>query len=126
MAYKMAGIKNPRREIQFAEVDDMFSYKELQHLEALKLCRRGEAGKLTEEGITQRDGEMPVNVSGGALGMGYPPEVLGLQRVLEIVLQLRCQAGRRQLCDVETGLAQSWRGIPTATGAVAVLSLEVR
>ena len=126
MAYKMAGIKNPRKEIQFAEVDDLFSYKELQHLEALKLCRHGEAGKLTEEGITQRDGEMPVNVSGGALGMGYAPEVLGLQRVLEAVLQLRGQAGRRQLCDVETGLAQSWRGIPTATGAVAVLSREVK
>ena len=126
MAYKMAGIKNPRKEIQFAEVDDLFSYKELQHLEALKLCRHGEAGKLTEEDITQRDGEMPVNVSGGALGMGYAPEVLGLQRVLEAVLQLRGQAGRRQLCDVETGLAQSWRGIPTATGAVAVLSREVK
>ena len=126
MAYKMAGIKNPPKEIQFAEVDDLFSYKELQHLEALKLCRHGEAGKLTEEGITQRDGEMPVNVSGGALGMGYAPEVLGLQRVLEAALQLRGQAGRRQLCDVETGLAQSWRGIPTATGAVAVLSREVK
>ncbi|MGD8506235.1 MAG: thiolase domain-containing protein [Candidatus Bathyarchaeota archaeon] len=126
MAYKTAGIRNPRKEIQFTEVDDMFSYKELQHLEALRLCRRGEAGKLTEEGITQRDGEMPVNVSGGALGMGYAPEVLGLQRVLEAVLQLRGQAGRRQLCDVETGLAQSWRGIPTATGAVAVLSREVK
>jgi acetyl-CoA C-acetyltransferase len=126
MAYKIAGIKNPHREIQFAEVDDMFSYKELQHLEALKLCRPGEAGKLTEEGATRKDGEIPVNVSGGALGMGYAPEVLGLQRTLEVTLQLRDQAGRRQLCDVDTGLAQSWRGVPTATGAVAVLSREVR
>jgi acetyl-CoA C-acetyltransferase len=126
MAYKMAGIKNPRREIQFAEVDDLFSYKELQHLEALKLCRPGEAGTLTEEGATQKDGEMPVNVSGGALGMGYAPEALGLQRVLEAVLQLRGQAGRRQLSNVQTGLAQSWRGIPTATGAVAILSREVQ
>jgi len=126
MAYKMAEVKNPRREIQFAEVDDSFSYKELQHLEALQLCRCGEAGKLTGEGITGINGEMPVNVSGGALGMGYAPEVLGLQRVSEVTLQLRDQAGERQLCDVETGLAQSWRGIPTATGAVAVLSREVK
>ena len=126
MAYKMAEIKNPRKEIQFAEVDDLFSYKELQHLEALKLCRHGEAGRLTEEDITKREGELPVNVSGGALGMGYAPEVLGLQRALEAVLQLRGQAGRRQLCDVETAVAQSWRGIPTATGAVAVLSREVK
>ncbi len=126
MAYKMAGIKNPRKEIQFAEVDDLFSYKELQHLEALKLCRHGEAGTLTGEGITDRDGELPVNVSGGALGMGYAPEVLGLQRALEAVLQLRGQAGRRQLCKSETAVAQSWRGIPTATGAVVVLSREVK
>lgn len=126
MAYKMAGIRNPRKEVHFAEVDDLFSYKELQHLEALKLCRHGEAGKLTEEGTTQRDGELPVNVSGGALGMGYAPEVLGLQRALEAVLQLREQAGRRQLCDVETAVAQSWRGIPTATGAVAVFGREVK
>ncbi|UCB60765.1 MAG: thiolase domain-containing protein [Candidatus Bathyarchaeota archaeon] len=126
MAYKMAGIRNPRKEIHFAEVDDLFSYKELQHLEALKLCRHGEAGRLTEEGMTQRDRELPVNVSGGALGMGYAPEVLGLQRALEAVLQLREQAGRRQLCGVETAVAQSWRGIPTATGAVAVLGREVK
>ncbi len=126
MAYKTAGIKNPSREIQFAEVDDLFSYKELQHLEALKLCRKGEAGKLTEEGVTQNNGEMPVNVSGGALGMGFAPEVLGLQRVLEMVLQMRGQAGRRQLCDAETGVAQSWRGIPTTTGAVAILSREAK
>jgi acetyl-CoA C-acetyltransferase len=125
MAYKTAGIRNPRREIDFAEVDDLFSYKELQHLEALRLCRRGEAGLLTEEGITQKDGELPVNVSGGVLGMGYAPEVCGLQRVLEVVLQLRGEAGKRQLSDIETGVAQSWRGIPTATGAVAVLGLEV-
>lgn len=125
MAYKTAGIRNPGREIDFAEVDDLFSYKELQHLEALRLCRRGEAGLLTEEGITQKDGELPVNVSGGVLGMGYAPEVCGLQRVLEVVLQLRGEAGKRQLSNIETGVAQSWRGIPTATGAVAVLGLEV-
>jgi acetyl-CoA C-acetyltransferase len=125
MAYKTAGIRSPSREIYLAEVDDLFSYKELQHIEALRLCRRGEAGMLIEEGFTQKDGELPVNVSGGVLGMGYAPEVSGLQRVLELVLQLRGQAGKRQLSDVETGLAQSWRGIPTATGAVAVLGLEV-
>ncbi|UCH32637.1 MAG: thiolase domain-containing protein [Candidatus Bathyarchaeota archaeon] len=122
MAYKKAGIMTPSVEVDFAEVDDLFSYKELQHMEALKLCRSGEAGKLTEEGITQLDGYLPINPSGGMLGMGWPLEAAGLQRLQEVVLQLRGQAGNRQLSDVEIGVAQSWRGIPTATGAVAVLS----
>ncbi|MCK4477587.1 thiolase domain-containing protein [Candidatus Bathyarchaeota archaeon] len=122
MAYKKAGINTPSKEVDFAEVDDLFSYKELQHMEALKLCRTGKAGKLTEEGITQIDGYLPINPSGGILGMGWALEASGLQRLLEVVLQLRGEAGSRQLADVEVGVAQSWRGVPTATGAVAVLS----
>ncbi len=122
MAYKMAGIDDPKSVIDFAEVNDLFSYKELQHLEALQLCRCGEAGKLTEEGATERDGHLPVNPSGGLLGMGFGLEASGLQKLLEVVLQLRGEAGKRQLNGVETGLAQTWRGIPTASGAVAILS----
>ena len=124
MAYKMAGIAQPRKEIDFAEVDDTFSYKELQHLEALRLCRRGEAGAMVEEGATQKDGEFPVNVSGGSLGVGHLVEATGPQRILEVTLQLRGQAGKRQLPNVEVGLAQSWRGIPYTSGAVMILSKE--
>jgi acetyl-CoA C-acetyltransferase len=122
MAYEKAGINTPSQEIDFAEVDDLFSYKELQHIEALRLCGSGQAGKLTAEGVTQRDGDLPINPSGGLLGMGWPLEASGLQRLLEVVLQLRGDAGSRQLDNVEVGLAQSWRGVPTATGAVAVMS----
>lgn len=124
MAYKMAGIKNPRKEIDFAEIDDTFSYKELQHLEALKLCHRGEAGAIVEEGATEREGELPVNVSGGSLGVGRLEEATGLQKALEVVLQLRGEAGKRQLPNVKVGLAQSWRGIPANSGAVIILSNE--
>ena len=126
MAYKIAGIRNPRKEIDFAEIDDRFSYKELQNLEALQLCRRGEAGKLTAEGATELGGDMPINPSGGLLGVGYTLEASGLQKALEIVLQLRGEAGKRQVLDAETGLAQIWRGIPTASGAVAILSNRSR
>jgi len=126
MAYKTAGIKNPRKEICLVEIDDMFSYKELQNLEALRFCRRGEAGKLTEEGVTERDGDLPVNPSGGLLGVGYSLEASGLQKLLEVVLQLRGEAGKRQVPNAETGLAQVWRGIPTASGAVAILSTKLR
>ena len=122
MAYRVAGIRNPRLEIDFAEVDDTFAYKELQHMEALRLCREGEAGLLLEEGTTELDGELPLNPSGGNLGVGHLLDASGLARVLEVVLQLRGEAGQRQLEDVETGLAFGWRSIPTTSGAAVVLS----
>jgi acetyl-CoA C-acetyltransferase len=126
MAYRLAGIKNPRKEIDLAEIDDIFSYKELQNLEALRFCERGKAGRLVENGDTERDGESPINPSGGLLGVGYSLEASGLQKALEIVLQLRGEAGKRQVPNVETGLAQVWRGVPTASGAVAVMSTSLR
>jgi acetyl-CoA C-acetyltransferase len=124
MAYRMADVSNPTAEIDFAEVDDRFSYKELQHLEALGLAPPGESGRLLMEGKFSFDGELPVNVSGGHLGNGYTHDMAGLRSILEVVLQLRGAAGQRQLPNVRVGLAQSWRGIPTATGGVAVLTRE--
>jgi acetyl-CoA C-acetyltransferase len=124
MAYRMAGISSPTTEIDFAEVDDRFSYKELQHLEALGLARPGESGRLLEEGMYAPGGGLPVNVSGGHLGNGYTHDMAGLRSVLEAVLQLRGTAGERQLPEAGVGLAQSWRGVPTATGGVAVLKGE--
>lgn len=122
MAYRQLGIRYPLEAIDFAEVDDTYAYKELQHLEALGVCQPGEAGRLTEWGFTAPDGEFPVNVSGGSLGAGHLLDATGLARALEVVLQLRGQAGERQLEDVQSGLVQSWRGVPTTSGAVAILS----
>jgi acetyl-CoA C-acetyltransferase len=122
IAYRQAGITNPLRVIDFVEVDDTYAYKELQSIEALGFCRPGEAGIWTTEGFTAFEGELPVNVSGGSLGMGNLLDATGLSRALEIVLQLRGEAGQRQLEDVEIGLAHSWRGVPTTSGAVVVLS----
>jgi acetyl-CoA C-acetyltransferase len=120
MAYKMAEVKNPKKEIDIAEVDDRFSYKELQHLEALGLTEDGEAAQMLEEGALNKTGALPTNISGGSLGVGNCLEATGLQKSLEIVTQLRGHAGRRQIPDVEIGIAQSWRGIPTGSGAVAI------
>lgn len=122
IAYRQAGFRNPQGIIDFAEIDDTYSYKELQSLEALGFCLPGEAGILTEDGATEVDGELPVNASGGSLGMGHMIDATGLARALEVVLQLRGEAGLYQLEDVNVGLAQSWRGIPTTSGAVAVLA----
>ncbi len=122
MAYRMAGIGNPAALIDFAEICDEYSYKELQHMEALKLCMPGEAAYMIESGATSYQGELPINISGGALGVGHLFEASGAHKILELVEQLRGNAGARQIPDVNVGLAQVWRGVPTATGAVAILS----
>jgi acetyl-CoA C-acetyltransferase len=125
MAYRQAGIMKPEREIDFFEVDDTYAYKELQHLIALGLyLRAGDAGRALQLGETKPNGNTPVNVSGGTLGLGWTLEASGLYRIAEVVLQLRGQAGPRQLPRVRTGLAQGWRGVPTTSGAVAILSSE--
>lgn len=122
MAYRLAGINNPLEAIDIVELDDTYAYKELQALEALGFCREGEAGNLTLEGFTSSDSGLPVNVSGGSLGMGNLLEANGLARALEITLQLRGEAGSRQVENVNIGLAQSWRGVPTSSGAVLILT----
>ncbi len=121
LAWKTAGIADPARGVDFAEVDDAFSFKELQHLEALGLgggraCERARAGAFGP------GGELPVNVSGGALGMGNLLEATGLYRVVEAVLQIRGEAGKRQLAKARSAVVQSWRGVPATSGAVAVLA----
>jgi acetyl-CoA C-acetyltransferase len=121
MAYKMAGIACPAKEIDLAEVNDEISFKELQHLEALRLFDPGQAGKATEDGKTSLKGTLPVNVSGGGLGVGHLFECSGAQKALELVLQLRGEAGERQVYDAGVGLAQAWRGIPSTSAAVAIL-----
>jgi acetyl-CoA C-acetyltransferase len=123
MAFRQAGIRQANMAVDFAEVDDTYAYKELQSLEAMGLLPWGEAGSLTEGGVTEPEGDFPVNVSGGSLGMGNLIEANGLARALEVILQLRGEAGPRQLEDVEIGLAQAWRGVPTTSGAVAIFGV---
>lgn len=122
MAYKMAGIKYPAKEIDLAEVTDEVSFKELEYIEALRLFEPGRAGLALEDGRTTRGGDLPVNVSGGDLGVGHLFEAAGAQKLMEIVLQLRGTAGSRQIANAHTGLAQAWRGEPTTSAAVAILS----
>lgn len=122
-AYRMAEIKDPRHEIHVAEVYDPFSYKELHHIEGLLLCEKGKAPRMTEDGITQRDGELPVNPSGGLLGVGNPIAAAGLMKVAEIFWQLKGEAGKRQVKrDVRRGLAQAW-GDLMQIGTVVILGV---
>jgi len=118
-AYQMARIK-PAEQLDFAEIDDTYSFKELEHIEALGLAKK--AGKFVSSGKADLDGTLPVNPSGGSLGMGYFVEATGLVRAYEAVLQLRGLAGKAQLPKASKCVVQSWRGIPTQSGATAVLS----
>ncbi len=121
MAYKMAGIERPWKEIDVAEPYDPFDYKELHHIEGLMLARRCEAPKLLEEGWFDRDGELPTSPSGGLLGVGNPIAAAGLMKVAELYWQLSYKAGRRQVKKpVHRGVAQAWGDLMQA-GTVIVL-----
>lgn len=119
-AYQQAGIENPAGEIDVFEIDDSFGYKQLQHLEALKVCEKGKAKDIFENGNRQKL-HLRVNPSGGTLGAGWMHEATGLHKVLEVVLQLRGKKGRTQVKKAKVGLAQGWRGLPTTTCAVMIL-----
>jgi acetyl-CoA C-acetyltransferase len=121
MAYKMAGIQNPFKEIDIAEPYDPFDYKELHHMEGLLLCKKGEAPILTREGVTQRDGDLPVCPSGGLLGVGNPIAATMGQKVCELYWQLTGKAGKRQVPgDPRVGVGQAWGDI-MQMGTVIVL-----
>ena len=121
-AYSMAGIKHPAREIDVAEVYDTYSYKELQHCEALGLCAEGDGGKLIDGGVTELGGTLPVNPSGGLIGEGNAVGTSGLIRVANAAYQIRGDAGDFQVPNAEIAVAQGWSEIPAYSGGVAVLS----
>jgi len=108
-AYAMAGIRNPLEQIDVAEVYDAFSYQELMWLEGLGFCEEGGAGRLIDEGVTQMDGKLPVNPSGGCLS-AHAVMVAGLARLIEATLQVRGAAGKRQVSGCRTALAHGING----------------
>jgi acetyl-CoA C-acetyltransferase len=121
MAYEMAGIKEPRKEIHIVEPYDPFDYKALHHLEGLLLAERGQAAQLYIDGVAARDGKMPVCPSGGLLGVGNPIAAAGLMKIAELFWQLRGEAGARQVPGQPTrGLAQAW-GDLMQVGTVVIM-----
>jgi len=120
-AYKMAGISDPRREIDVAEISEECSYQELLWTEGLGLCQRGEGGKLIASGATSMGGEIPVNPSGGVLS-GCPNHVAGLARVAEAALQLRGEADARQVPGAKVALAHGITGACGQLQCVLILS----
>jgi acetyl-CoA C-acetyltransferase len=112
-AIKQAGLKPALAQFDVLEVDDTYSYKLLQHFNSIARSE-DEASRLATS--------KHVNPSGGSLGVGNLIEASALHRIVESALQLRGDAGPLQIKDASRALVLSWRGVPTATGGVAILS----
>jgi acetyl-CoA C-acetyltransferase len=126
MAYDMAGVTEPRKQIHIAEPYDPFDYKELHHLEGLLLFDKGKAPEAARDGVTSRDGDLPCCPSGGLLGVGNPIAAAGLMKIAELFWQLRGEAGARQVPGTpELGVAQAW-GDLMQVGTVVVMGADAR
>ena len=122
-AYRMAGIKDPKKEIDVVEIYDAFTYQELLWLEEMGLAEYGKAAGQLQAGAFNMDGSLPVNPSGGLLA-GHPVIAAGLYRIAEIVLQLRGDAGAHQVRKAKTGLAHGVNGLCGQSHCVWVLDRE--
>jgi acetyl-CoA C-acetyltransferase len=120
-AYGMAGIRNPLKQIDVAEISEEYSYQEPLWMEGLGFCGRGQGGKLVDSTTIEMGGQLPVNPSGGVLP-GNPNGVAGMARVAEAVLQLRGEAGARQVKGAKAALAHGYTGICGQHQAVMILA----
>lgn len=109
-------------QIDVTEIHDCFTIAEIIAMEGLGLVERGKAGKLIEEGQTYYDGKTPVNPCGGLKACGHPVGATGVKQIMELVHQLRGEAGKRQVQDATTGLAHNVGG----TGATVVVHVLQR
>lgn len=119
-AYKMAGISEPLGELDVVELSEVYAYQELLWSEGLGLCERGGGGRLFESGATGMDGRVPINPSGGLL-CGVPENVAGLDRAAEATMQLRGEAGGRQVSGAKTALVHGTGGVCGQMHCVIVL-----
>lgn len=108
-AYAMAAV-GPQ-DIDVAEVHDASAFGELYEVEHLGFCPPGEGGPFAESGATTLGGKIPVNTSGGLECRGHPLGASGLAQVYELVVQLRGEAGARQVENARLALAMNGGGI---------------
>ena len=113
----MAGLT--ARDMQFAELHDCFTIAEIVAMEDLGFVERGRGGFFTADGATRRDGAMPINASGGLKSKGHPVGATGVAQICDLVQQIRCEAGERQLKRHSVGLAQNLGG----SGATCVVTI---
>ena len=111
-AYRQAGITDPRKQISMAEVHDCFTPTELVLYEDLGFSERGTAWKDVLDGFFDLEGGLPVNPDGGLKSFGHPIGASGLRMMYEMWLQLRGEAGQRQLKSPKLGLTHNLGGFP--------------
>jgi len=116
-AFKYA--KKEPKDIDVAEVHDSFTISEILAIEDLGFVKKGEGGKATEDGVTSLNSDVSVNTSGGLKAHGQPVGAVGIAQAVEIVLQLRDEADKRQVDDAKVGLIHNVGG----TGATAVVHI---
>ena len=116
-AYKMA--KVTPKDIDFAEVHDCFTIAEICAIEDLGFVKKGEGGPATESGMTALGGKIPINPSGGLKACGHPVGATGVKQAVDITLQLRGEAGKRQIDGAEIGLTHNVGG----SGGTAVVHI---
>ncbi|HKZ79877.1 MAG TPA: acetyl-CoA acetyltransferase [Pyrinomonadaceae bacterium] len=119
-AYQMAGIKDPLKELDLAEVHDCFTWTELSNYEDLGFCKKGEGAHFIGEGRSSLEGDLPVNTSGGLKSSGHPIGASGVRMIYEVTTQLRGQGGARQVRDPKLGLVHNLGG-PGSVACVVVL-----
>lgn len=101
-AYEMSD-RTPE-EIEVAELHDMFTILEFLQSEDLGFFEKGEGWKAIEEGVTEKEGDLPVNTSGGLKSKGHPLGASGVAQIYELYQQVRGEAGKRQV-EADVGLA---------------------
>jgi acetyl-CoA C-acetyltransferase len=122
-AYKAAGVTDPEKQIDFAEVHDCFTWTEITNYEDLGFCPQGQGGQFIRDGRSSLQGDLPVNPSGGLKSFGHPVGATGVRMIYELTTQLRGKAGARQVKDAELGLAHNLGG-PGAVACVVILGRE--
>jgi acetyl-CoA acetyltransferase len=120
-AYDAAGI-GPG-DISVAEVHDATAFAEVIQAENLGLCEIGQGGWFAEAGATTIGGTVPINPSGGLESKGHPIGATGLGQIYELVLQLRREAGPRQVDDARFAIAENGGGFQGFEEAVACITI---
>ena len=109
IAYKEAGITP--NDIDIAELHDAFTPLEIISYEDLGFCKKGEGKDMIRKGVTNIDGKLPVNTSGGLKAKGHPISPTGLAQVYEIVKQMKGECGSRQIKKPKYGLVHNIGGV---------------
>jgi acetyl-CoA C-acetyltransferase len=115
-AYAQAGISNPFKQLDIAQVHDCFTLTELLTYEDLGLCEKGAAKEHIASGTFALEGELPVNTDGGLKTFGHPTGATGVRMIYENYKQLQGKAGERQVKDVSLALSHNIGGAPQACG----------